>query len=64
MWIADLLARGLIRSSFMPPGGAARPASFDAHSQTIEVAQHPAQIERVLGDANLKIISALSDVMG
>jgi transposase len=66
MWIADLLAHGLIRSSFVPP-----PAIHELRDLTRtrkqlvrEVAQHTLRIHKVLEDANLKLTSVISDVLG
>jgi transposase len=66
MWIADLLAHGLIRGSFVPP-----PAIHELRDLTRtrkqlvrEVSQHTLRIQKVLEDANLKLTSVISDVMG
>jgi transposase len=66
MWIADLLAHGLIRSSFVPPAPIQQMRDLTRTRKQLvrEVAQHSARIQKVLEDANLKIASVLSDVLG
>jgi transposase len=65
-WIADLLAHGLIRASFVPP-----PAIMELRDLTRtrkqlerEMVQHQQRIQKVLEDANLKLASVVSDVVG
>jgi len=65
-WLADLMAHGLIRGSFVP----------DAHPQELrallrtrkqfvrERSSHIQRLQKTLEDANIKLDSALSDVMG
>ena len=65
-WLADLLAHGLIRGSFVPDrrdAGAARPA---AHPQATGArAGQPCQrLQKTLEDANIKLDSAISDITG
>jgi transposase len=66
MWIADLLAHGLIRSSFVPPAAIheLRDLTRTRKQLVREVAQHTLRIQKVLEDANLKLTSVISDVMG
>jgi transposase len=66
MWIADLLAHGLIRSSFVPPAAIheLRDLTRTRKQLVREVAQHTLRIHKVLEDANLKLTSVISDVMG
>ena len=66
MWIADLLAHGLIRSSFVPPAPIyeLRDLTRTRKQLVREVSQHTLRIQKVLEDANLKLTSVLSDVMG
>lgn len=66
MWIADLLAHGLIRSSFVPPAPihALRDLTRTRKQLVREIAQHTLRIQKVLEDANLKLTSVLSDVLG
>src|SRR6201993_3527537 len=66
MWIADLLAHGLIRSSFVPPTPIQELRDLTRTRKQLvrEIAQHSLRIQKVLEDANLKIASVLSDVLG
>jgi transposase len=65
-WIADLLAHGLIRGSFVPPRTVQelRVLTRTRKQLVRERASHVQRIEKVLQDANLKITSALCDIMG
>jgi transposase len=65
-WIADLLAHGLIRSSFVPPAPIheLRDLTRTRKQLVREIAQHTLRIQKVLEDANLKLTSVISDVMG
>jgi transposase len=66
MWIADLLAHGLIRGSFVPPAAIRELRDLTGTRKQLvrEVAQHTLRIQKVLEDANLKLTSVISDVMG
>jgi transposase len=66
MWIADLLAHGLIRSSFVPPAPIheLRDLTRTRKQLVREISQHTLRIQKVLEDANLKLTSVISDVMG
>lgn len=65
-WIADLLAHGLIRSSFVPPAAIQELRDLTRTRKQLvrEIAQHSLRIQKVLEDANLKLGSVLSDVLG
>lgn len=65
-WIADLLAHGLIRASFVPPPTiqAMRTLMRTRKQLVRERAQHVQRIQKTLEDANLKIASVVSDVSG
>jgi transposase len=65
-WIADLLAHGLIRGSFVPPARiqALRDLTRTRKQLVREVAQHALRIQKVLEDANLKVASVLSNILG
>lgn len=65
-WIADLLAHGLIRASFVPPTPVQELRTLTRTRKQLvrERAGHVQRIEKVLQSANLKITSALSDIMG
>jgi transposase len=66
MWIADLLAHGLIRSSFVPPAAIQQLRDLTRTRKQLvrEVSQHSLRIQKVLEDANLKLGSVLSNVLG
>lgn len=65
-WIADLLAHGLIRASFVPdtPIQELRDLTRTRKQLVREVAQHTNRIQKTLEDANLKITGLISDVVG
>ena len=65
-WIADLLAHGLIRSSFVPPEAIQELRDLTRTRKQLvrEVAQHNLRIQKTLEDANLKVGSVLSDILG
>ena len=65
-WIADLLAHGLIRSSFVPPPAIQELRDLTRTRKQLvrEVAQHNLRIQKTLEDANLKVGSVLSDILG
>src|SRR5882757_1241975 len=66
MWIADLLAHGLIRSSFVPPAPIQELRDLTRTRKQLvrEVSQHSSRIQKVLEAANLKLGSVLSNVLG
>jgi transposase len=65
MWIADLLAHGLIRSSFVPPAPIQELRDLTRTRKQLvrEIAQHSLRIRKLLEDANIKLGSVLSDVL-
>jgi len=65
-WISDLLAHGLIRSSFVPPTPIQELRSLMRTRKQLvrERAQHVLRIQKTLEDANLKIASVVSDITG
>jgi len=65
-WIADLLAHGLIRSSFVPPAPIQELRDLTRTRKQLvrEISQHCLRIQKTLEDANLKLGSVLSDVLG
>lgn len=65
-WIADLLAHGLIRASFVPPSEIQDMRTLMRTRKQLvrERTQHVQRIQRTLEDANLKIASVVSDVTG
>lgn len=66
MWLADLLAHGLIRASFVPPVPVQELRSLTRTRKQFvrERSAHVQRIEKVLEDANLKLAVVLSDIMG
>ncbi len=66
VWLADLLAHGLIRPSFVPPPEvqALRDLTRTRQQLTRERAAHVQRIDKVLQAANLKLGSVLSHIMG
>jgi transposase len=65
-WIADLLAHGLIRASFVPPQPIQerRDLTRTRKQLTREIAQHTQRIQAVLEEANVKLSSAITDILG
>ena len=65
-WLADLLAHGLIRPSFVPePETQAMRALLRTRKQLVrEQAGHIQRIQKTLEDANLKLASVLTNIMG
>lgn len=65
-WLADLLAHGLVRASFVPdkPVQELRGLLRTRKQLVREKAQHVQRLEKVLQDANVKMSSAVSDIMG
>lgn len=66
MWLADLLAHGLIRASFVPPVAVQELRTLTCTRKQFvrERASHVQRIEKVLEDANVKITSYISDILG
>jgi len=66
MWIADLLAHGLIRGSFVPPAPVQdlRALTRTRKQLVRERASHVQRIDKILQDANLKLSSVVADIMG
>jgi len=66
MWIADLLAHGLIRGSFVPPGNIQELRALTRTRKQLvrEQVQHVQRIQKVLEDANIKLASVVSNVVG
>ncbi|MBI4522156.1 MAG: IS110 family transposase [Gemmatimonadetes bacterium] len=65
-WIADLLAHGLIRGSFVPPEPIQELRDLTrSRTQLVrERSQHVQRIQKLLEDANVKLSSFLSDILG
>ena len=65
-WLADLLAHGLIRASFVPdtPTQALRALLRTRKQLVREQTSHVQRIQKTLEDANIKLDSVISDIMG
>jgi len=65
-WLADLLAHGLIRASFVPPIAVQNLRALTRTRKQFvrERSAHIQRIEKVLEDANLKLGVVLTDIMG
>jgi transposase len=65
-WLADLLAHGLIRASFVPPTPVQELRMLTRTRKQLvrERAGHAQRVDKVLQDANLKLGSVLTDIMG
>lgn len=66
MWLADLLAHGLVRGSFVPPTPVQEMRDLTRTRKQLvrEIAQHTQRIEKTLEDANVKVTNVLSDILG
>ncbi len=65
-WLADLMAHGLIRGSFVPPQPVQQLRDLTRTRKQLsrEVVQHTQRIQKALEDANVKLASVLSDTLG
>ena len=65
-WVVDLLAHGLIRPSFVPNSQTQElRALMRTRKQLVrEAASHIQRVQKTLEDANIKLDSAISDIMG
>lgn len=66
MWLADLVAHGLVRASFVPPEPIAdlRDLTRTRKQLTREVVEHTQRIQKVLETCNIKLASVASDILG
>ena len=66
LWLADLLAHGLIRPSFVPEAATQEMrALLRTRKQLVrEQASHVQRMQKTLEDANLKLASVLTEIMG
>ena len=66
VWLADLLAHGLIRSSFVPPRPIQELRDLTRTRKQLvrQVAQHTLRLQKTLEDAHLKITGVVSDLLG
>src|SRR5215468_8833647 len=65
-WVSDLLAHGLIRASFVPdsPTQEMRTLMRTRKQLVREKSSHILRIQKTLEDANIKLDSVISDLMG
>ena len=65
-WISELLAHGLIEASFVPPEciQQLRGLTRDRRQFLRERTQHVQRVQKTLQDANIKIDSVITDIMG
>ena len=65
-WLSDLLAHGLIRSSFVPPEPIMELRDLTRTRKQLvrERGRHVQRIQKVLEDANIKLSSVVSNVTG
>jgi transposase len=65
-WLADLLAHGLIRSSFVPPPAIQelRDLTRTRKQLTREIVQHTLRMQAVLEEANIKLCSVITRLLG
>jgi|SRR6266545_6184706 len=66
MWIADLLACGLIKASFVPTEEMQELRSLTRTRKQLvrEQTRHVQRIEKTLAEANIKLDSVISDILG
>jgi len=65
-WMADLVAHGLVRGSFVPPAPieALRELTRTRKQFVREVARHTQRIQKILDIASLKLTGTITDVLG
>jgi transposase len=65
-WLADLLAHGLIRGSFVPPAPIQELRDLTRTRKQLvrKITQHTLRIQKTLETANLKLTGLLSDILG
>ncbi len=65
-WIADLLAVGLIRSSFVPPPPIheLRDLTRTRKQLVRKITRHTQRLQKTLEDANVKLSEVISDILG
>ena len=66
MWIADLLACGLLRASFVPDAALQQLRSLMRTRKQLgrEQVRHVQRIEKILEEANIKLGAVICDIMG
>ena len=66
VWLADLLAHGLVRGSFVPPPAVQELRDLTRTRKQLvrEKGRHVQRLHKVLEDANLKLTTVVTDLMG
>ena len=66
VWIADLLAHGLLRASFVPREKIQelRDLTRSRKQLTREITRHTQRIQKTLEDANVKLTEVISNILG
>jgi len=65
-WLADLLAHGLIRASFVPPQPIQELRDLTRTRKQLvrQIARHTLRIQKTLEDANIKLTGVISTLLG
>jgi transposase len=65
-WLADVLAVGLIRSSFVPPAPVQELRDLTRTRKQLvrEIGRHTQRLQKILQDANVKLTETISDIRG
>lgn len=65
-WLAELLAHGLVRGSFVPPSQVQEVRELTRTRKQLvrAIAQHTQRIQKTLEGANLKLASVVTDTLG
>jgi transposase len=65
-WLADLLAVGLIRGSFVPPAPVQELRDLTRTRKQLmrEISRHTQRLQKILEDANLKLTETIADLRG
>src|SRR5688500_12140486 len=66
VWLADLLAHGLIRGSFVPPEPIQELRQLTRTRKQLvrEIGQHSQRVQKALEDMNIKLAAVVTDVLG
>jgi hypothetical protein len=66
VWIADLLAHGLLRGSFVPPERIQELRDLTRTRKQLvrEITRHTQRIQKTLEDANVKLTEVITDIVG
>ena len=65
-WVADLLAHGLIRGSFVPPAPIQELRDLTRTRKQLirEIGRHTQRLQKTLEDANVKLMRVVTDILG